>query len=87
MEIYGKEVPITATHYNFESGEFIRLSNGIYAEWLCGKYWTSCSVTKNTDLPIKFSGVGGKYMRIFKTGISRDLCNIRLFFIGSSYRV
>ncbi|MEG2921830.1 MAG: hypothetical protein RR856_12315 [Acinetobacter sp.] len=87
MKIDGKVVPFTATHYNFESGEFIRVTSGIYAEFLCGKYWTSCSVTKNSDLPTKLSGVGGKYMRLFKTGMARDFCNIRLFFIGSSYRI
>lgn len=87
MKIDEKVVPFTATHYNFESGEFIRVTSGIYAEFLCGKYWTSCSVTKNSDLPTKLSGVGGKYMRLFKTGMARDFCNIRLFFIGSSYRI
>lgn len=89
MEIDGKEVPITATHYCFESGEFIRIGKNVYAQVLLnGKYWVDCGTLKNSDLPYKYSlSDCNKYMRLFKTGMARDFCNIRLFFIGSSYRI
>ncbi len=89
MEIDNKEVPFTATHYCFESREFLRIGKGQYAEvFLNDKYWYECPVLKNAQLPKKYtSSECGRYMRLFKTGISRDFCNMRLFFIGSSYRI
>lgn len=89
MEIDNKEVPFTATHYCLESREFLRIGKGQYAEvFLNDKYWYECPVLKNAQLPKKYtSSECGKYMRIFKTGMARDFCNMRLFFIGSSYRI
>ncbi len=90
MEINGKEVPFTATHYNKVTGEFIRIGKGQYAQcYLNDKYWVDCSLLRNEHLP----GNGGnrpvntKYRQLFKTGMSRDVCNIRLMWIGSSYRI
>jgi hypothetical protein len=89
MEIENRKVPFTATHYCLESREFIRIGKGQYAEvFLNDKYWYECPVLRNSQLPKKYtSSECGKYMRLFKTGISRDFCNMRLFFIGSSYRI
>ena len=89
MEIDNKEVPFTATHYCFESGEFIRIGKNVYAQVLLkDKYWVDCGTLKNSDLQSKYSiSDCKKYMRLFKTGMARDFCNIRLFFIGSSYRI
>ena len=89
MEIDNRKVPFTATHYCSESREFLRIGKGQYAEvFLNDKYWYECPVLKNAQLPKKYtSSECGKYMRLFKTGISRDFCNMRLFFIGSSYRI
>ncbi len=89
MEIDNRKVPFTATHYCFESQEFLRIGKGQYAEvFLNDKYWYECPVLKNSQLPKKYtSSECGRYMRLFKTGISRDFCNMRLFFIGSSYRI
>lgn len=86
MEIDGKEVPFTATHYSLNSREFIRFGRGEYAECLVdGKHWVECGTLRNSELPRK--SFSEKYMRLFKTGMARDFCNIRLFFIGSSYRI
>lgn len=89
MEINGKTVPFTATHYNKTNGEFIRIGKGEYAQCLLdGKYWVECSVLRNKDLPRDLiSSSKSIYGRIFKTGISADICNIRLMWIGSNYRI
>ena len=81
--------PITATHISFKTDEFLRIGKGQYAECLIdGRYWTECATLKNSDLPKQRTlSDCQRYMRIFKTGLARDLCNIRLLFIGSSYRV
>ena len=89
MEIDNRKVPFTATHYCLESREFLRIGKGQYAEvFLNDKYWYECHILRNAQLPKKYtSSECGKYMRIFKTGMARDFCNIRLFLIGSSYRI
>jgi len=89
MEINGKKVPFTATHYSFKSKEFIRIGSNGYADvYLNDKHWCECSTLRNSDLPTKNSlSTCNNYMRLFKTGMSRDFCNIRLLFIGSSYRI
>lgn len=89
MEIDNKEVPFTATHYCFESKEFLRIGKNGYAEvYLNNKYWYECPTLRNSMLPSKNGlSICNKYMRLFKTGMARDFCNIRLFFIGSSYRI
>ena len=81
--------PITATHKNLNTGEFLRIGKSQYAEcFIDGRFWTECATLKNSDLPKQRTlSDCEKYMRIFKTGLARDLCNIRLLFIGSSYRV
>lgn len=83
------KTPITATHKNMETGEFLRIGRNSYAECLVdNKHWVECGTLKNRDLPKKFTTSKClRYMRIFKTGLDRDLCNIRLAFIGSSYRI
>ena len=89
MKIDNRKVPFTATHYCLESREFLRVGKGQYAEvFLNDKYWYECPILRNAQLPKKYtSSECGKYMRIFKTGMARDFCNMRLFFIGSSYRI
>ena len=89
MVINGKTVPFTATHYNSETGEFLRVGKGEYAQCLVnGRFWVECATLRNRDLPKHgYKPVSYKYRRIFKTGLSRDLCNIRLMWIGSSYRI
>ena len=89
MEINSKKVPFTATHYCFDSQEFLRIGKNEYAEvHLNNKYWCECSVLRNSALPLRYSlSKCNKYMRLFKTGMARDFCNIRLFFIGSNYRI
>ena len=89
MEIDNKKVPFTATHYCFDSGEFLRIGKNGYAEvYLKNKYWYECPTLRNASLPLKYTlSECGKYMKIFKTGMARDFCNMRLFFIGSSYRI
>ena len=89
MEIDNRKVPFTATHYCLESREFLGIGKGQYAEvFLNDKYWYECPILRNAQLPKKYtSSECGKYMRIFKTGMARDFCNIRLFLIGSSYRI
>ncbi|MDS7927605.1 hypothetical protein [Acinetobacter sp. V115_6] len=89
MEINGKTVPFTATHYNNETGEFLRIGRGEYAQCLInGRFWVECATLRNHQLPLdNYMPIGYKYRRIFKTGLSRDLCNIRLMWIGSSYRI
>lgn len=85
MEINGKEVPFTATHYSFESGEFLRVSGGKYAQCLVDdRYWVECSKLTNNDL---INNDRAAIMTLFKTGLGRDLANIRLFFLGVSYRI
>ena len=92
MKIDGKEVPFTATHYSHKSKEFLRIGRNGYAEvYLNNRFWCECPTLRNADLPLsrhdiwlpQFDG----YTRLFKTGMARDFCNIRLFFIGSSYRI
>ncbi len=89
MKIDNKKAPLTATHYCFESREFLRIGRGQYAEvYLSDKYWYECPTLRNSALPKKLTlSDCGKYMRIFKTGVARDFCNIRLLLIGSSYRI
>ena len=89
MEIDGKEVPFTATHYSFKSREFLRIGKGQYAEvYLSNKYWYECPTLRNSSLPQRETLTeNGEIMRLFKTGMARDFCNIRLLFIGSSYRI
>ncbi|KXZ72157.1 hypothetical protein [Acinetobacter venetianus] len=89
MEINGKEVPFTATHYNTETGEFLRIGKGQYAQcYVDDKYWADCATLKNYQLPKDgYMSISYKYRQIFKTGVARDLCNIRLMWIGSSYRI
>lgn len=89
MEIDGKVVPLTATHYSVNTKEFLRIGRGEYAEvYLDDKYWTECVNLRNDQLPKKYTTSDCfRYMRLFKTGIARDFCNMRLFFIGSSYRI
>ena len=89
MKIDNKEVPFTATHYCFDSREFLRIEKNGYAEvYLNDKYWYECPTLRNSELPKKLTlSDCGKYTRIFKTGMARDFCNMRLFFIGSSYRI
>ena len=52
------------------------------------KYWYECPTLRNSQLPLKYTmSDRNDYMRLFKTGMARDFCNIRLFLIGSSYRI
>lgn len=89
MEIDDRKVPFTATHFSIESREFLRIGKNGYAEvYLDDKYWYECPTLRNSKLPTKYTTSDCfKYMRLFKTGMARDFCNIRLFLIGSSYRI
>lgn len=91
MKIDNKKIPITATHYCFESGEFLRLGKGIYAEvYLNDRFWTECVVLRNYELPMDgYMPVGYKYQFIGnrKSRFGRFVCNIRLMLIGFDYRV
>lgn len=79
---------ITATHENIDTKEFLRIGKGEYAECYLNGKWVECGKLKNTTLPkIEILSSCFKYRRIFKTGLNRDLCNLRLLFIGSSYRI
>lgn len=85
MEIDGKEVPLTATHYSHSSKEFLRVSKGKYAQCLIkDKYWTECATLTNEQL---IRNENPFYRSLFKTGLNRDIANLRLIFIGSNYRV
>lgn len=85
MEINGKVVPFTATHYSFNSREFLRLTAGKYAQcYLDDKYWVDCAYVTNQQL---IDNNTANYMKLFKTGLGRDFANLRLKFIGSSYRI
>lgn len=80
--------PITATHENIDTKEFLRFGKGEYAECYLNGKWVECGTLKNTTLPkIEMLSSCFKYRRIFKTGLNRDLCNLRLLSIGSSYRI
>lgn len=85
--IAGDKVPLTATHYSIEDTTYLRLASGMYAQQFVDNRWVESNV-ENSKLPKHYtmSECLG-YMRLFKTGVSRDLCNIRLFFIGSNYRI
>ncbi|EHU2650175.1 TPA: hypothetical protein ACSE23_002765 [Acinetobacter baumannii] len=85
MEINGKTVPFTATHYHWHSREFLRIGKHGYAQCLInGKHWVDCGNLTNAQL---VAGEHRTIMKLFKTGLSRDICNMRLFFIGSTYRI
>ena len=85
--ITGDKVPLTATHYSIEDAIYLRLASGRYAQQFVGNRWVKSNV-ENSKLLRKYSTSDCfMYMRLFKTGVSRDLCNIRLFFIGSNYRI
>ena len=89
MKIYGKEVPFTATHYNVETNEFLRFGKyGSVEVFLNDEKWVYCKDIHYSMLPTKYmTSQCFRYVRLFKTGLSRDICNIRLMFIGSSYRI
>lgn len=84
-----KKIPITATHKSLKTNEFLRIGKGEFAEcFIDDRFWTECVTLRNSDLPKQRTlSDCNNYMRLFKTGLSRDLCNIRLLFIGSGYRV
>lgn len=85
MEINGKVVPLTATHYSFKSREFLRISIGKYAQCLLhNKHWVECATLTNQQL---IDDNNTAYMKLFKTGLNRDIANLRLKLIGSSFRV
>ncbi|HEM6661574.1 TPA: hypothetical protein ACKEYL_001628 [Acinetobacter baumannii] len=85
MEINGKTVPFTATHYSWPTTEFLRIGKGEYAQCLVNdRYWVDCGTLTNAQL---LENKHWSIMKLFKTGMSRDICNLRLFFIGSTYRI
>ena len=89
-EIIGdKEVPFTATHYRFDTKEFLRFGKYSSVEvFLNDEKWVCCKDIHYAMLPTKLTvSACNNYMRLFKTGLSRDICNIRLMFIGSTYRI
>ena len=89
-EIIGdKEVPFTATHYRFDTEEFLRFGKYSSVEvFLNDEKWVRCKDIHYAMLPTKLTvSACNNYMRLFKTGVSRDICNIRLMFIGSTYRI
>ena len=87
-ERIGKE-PLTATHYCTSSNEWVRWGRNGYAEvYLNNKYWYECPTTKNFELTVdNYNPVSYKFKALYKNGFARLICNIRLSFIKSPYRV
>lgn len=85
----GKKEPFTATHYSKRSGEYLRWGRGDYAEvYLNDKYWYECPTLKNYELtPDNYNTVSYSYVKLYKSGFAKFLCNIRLSLIKFKYRV
>ena len=89
MMINHSRVPITATHYDWKNKEYLRLGKGGYPESLTKGYWIERWDLKNEGLILAATApyLGRIYMPIFKTGMARDLCNLRLWFLGIKYKI
>ena len=81
MKLDNKQVPLFSTHYSFKSQEFLRIGNGKYAEVYVAGFWVERDNLTNNQL------VTGNYTKIFWQGLSKCLCNFRLFLMGESYRI
>lgn len=76
--------PVLATHKVFKTGRYIRITGGEYVdEYILGKWEESYHITVEQVLETHRKD----YIKLFKVGIDKKICNLYQWCVKSEYRV
>ena len=79
-----QRVPVLATHKVFKTGRYIRITASEYVdEYILGKWQESCHITVEQVLETHRKD----FIKLFKVGIDKKICNLYQWCVKSKYRV
>lgn len=79
-----QRAPVLATHKVFKTGKYIRITGSEYVdEYILGKWEESYHITVEQVLETHRKD----YIKLFKVGIDKKVCNLYQWCVKSEYRV